>query len=33
MEDFAWLLEVPDNAGAGQGTHSGAVRAASRHAA
>ena len=33
MEDFAWLLEVPDNAAAEQDTHSGAVRAASRHAA
>ena len=30
MKEFAWLLEVPDNAG---DTHSGAVRAASRHAA
>ena len=33
MKDSAWLLEVPDNMGAGQGTHTSAVRAASRHAA
>ena len=33
MKDFAWFLEVPDNAAAGQDTHSGAVRAASRNSA
>ena len=33
MKDFAWFLEVPDHATAGQDTRSGAVRAASRHAA
>ena len=33
MKDFAWFLEVPGHAAAGQETHSGAVRAASRNAA
>ena len=33
MKDCAWFLEVPDNMGAGQGTHTRAAWAASRHAA